>query len=446
MISWTNFSERHPLSSVTKSFSLKLCSQRPCFQDLDTPFSQFSAVNVVPGPQDIPLIDAIISQRHAHISTLASQMASVDGAIRKLGAIQTKLEKNSSHVRGSLLTHQALISPARRIPPEVLSEAFYHCLPKTPYVTPRDVEAPMVLTRVCRHWRAVAMSTPRLWSSLSIHLQKIACEAYRRGCESWLARAKSVPLAIRVLNDVNMFGADPTLLESVVLWLRPLISQSTDLWWHGPSLPTLFVPMPDTDLPIQHLRITSHRDTPAIHFPGPARRLRTVSLQCLNYDLQSLDGIHLPWDNLLELNMHFALFSSALFVQLLTRCGDLRTLFVSCLSADEDQRAVLRALPPGSITHPRLRRIEIKVIRAGLEAIFSALTLPALEDLDVCFCYRERDAWPHAAFMDMLARSRCALKRLTVRSNKSALPYFGEYMETMPGLAIYTSTPDPLSR
>lgn len=372
-------------------------------------------------------------------------MASVDSAIRKLTAIQAKLEENSAHVRGSLLAHQALISPSRRIPPEVLGEVFYHCLSKTPYITPRDIEAPMVLTRVCRHWHAVAMSTPRLWSSLSIHLQKTACEVYRRGCESWLSRAKSVPLAIRVLNDVHMFAADPTLLSSVVVWLRPLIGQSTDLWWHGPSLPTLFVPESDTDLPIQRLRITSHRDTPAIHFPGPAKRLLTASLQCLNYDLQSLDGIHLPWDNLVELNMHFALFSSTLLIQLLTRCDHLRTLVVSCLSADEDQRAVLGALPPGSITHPQLRRIEIKVIRAGLDALFSTLTLPALEDLDVCFCYRERDAWPHAAFVDMLARSQCSLKRLTVRSNKSALPYFGQYIDAMPGLAIYTSAP-PLSR
>ena len=364
--------------------------------------------------------------------------------MRKLAAIRAELEENSVHVRGSLLAHQALTSPARRIPPEVLGEVFSHCLPKTPYLTPKDVESPMVLTQVCRHWRAVAMTTPRLWSSLSISLQKTVSETHRHGCEAWLARAKSVPLAVRILNDINMF-ADPTLVSSVVHWLRPLIAQSNDIWWHGPSLPTLFAPDAGTNL-LERLRFTSHRDTPSIHFPGPAKRLRSASLQCLNYDLQSLDGIILPWDSLIELNMHFALFSSTVFVQLLTRCARLRTVVVSCLSADEVQLGALRALSPGSITHPYLRRIEIKVIRAGLDAIFGALTLPALEELDVCFCYREGDVWPHAAFMEMLGRSRCALKRLTVRSNINAVSHFGEYMEAIPGLAISTCAPHPLSR
>ncbi|KAI9459759.1 hypothetical protein HD554DRAFT_1609076 [Boletus coccyginus] len=379
---------------------------------------------------------------------LALQMANVDSAIQKLVATRAKLEENSAHVRQSLFAHRALTSLARRIPPEVLGEVFYHCLPKTPYITPTGADSPMVLTRVCRHWRAVALSTPRLWSSLSLCLQNTVYEAYRRGCGAWLARAKSVPLAVRILNDIDMdmFAADPTLVSSVVHWLRPLIAQSSDLWWHGPTLPTLFVPDAGADLPLQRLRISSHRDTPSVHVPGPAKCLRSASLQWLNYEMHSLDRINLPWDNLVELNMHFALFSSTVFVQLLMRCSHLRTLVASCLCTDEVQLGALRALPLGSITHPWLRRIEIKVIRAGLDAIFNALTLPALEELDVSFCYRERDAWPHAAFVEMLGRSRCALKRLTVRSNRNAVPYFGEYMEAMPGLAVFTSATGPLSR
>ena len=412
--------------------------------DLDTQFSKFNAVNVVPGPQDISLIDAIVCERNTQISTLALQMANVDTAIRKLAAIRVKLEENSARVRGSLLAHKALTAPARRIPPEVLSEIFYHCLPKTPYITPRDAESPLMLARVCHYWRAVTLSTPRLWSSLSIPLQNITCEEYRHGYKSWLARAKSVPLTIRVLNDTNLLDADPTLVASVVHWLRPVINQSSDLWWHGPSFPALFVSDTEADLPTQRLRITAHREPPAIHFPGPATHLRSASLQFLNYDLQSLDGINLPWDNLVELNMHFALFSSTLFVQLLTRCTHLRTLIASCLCADEDQLGALRVLPPGSITHPWLRRIEIKVIRAGLDVIFDTLTLPALEELDVCFCYRERDAWPHAAFTEMIGRSRCTLKRLAVRSNKTVVSHFEEYMAAMPGLAIFTNAPHPL--
>lgn len=405
--------------------------------DLETPFSKF---NVAPGLQDAPIINAIVSKRHDQLSALASQMANIDSAILKLATIQAKLQENSARVQQSLLVHQALTSAARRIPPEVWGEVFYHCLRNTPYIIPRNTQSPMVLTRVCRDWRAVAISTPCLWSSLTIYLQKFVCEGYyRHGCEVWLARAKSVPLSVRVFND--MIVEDPTLVSSAVHRLRPLITRCGDIWWHGPSLPTLFISKPGTELDfsLEHLHITTHRDTPSIYFPGPTRHLRSASLQCLNYDVQSLDGIRLPWDHLVELTMHFALFSSMLFVQLLTRCDHLHTIIISCLSADEIQLGALRALPPGSVTHPTLRRMEIKVIRAGLDAVFNALTLPALEELDICFCYRERDAWPHTSFMEMLKRSRCALKRLTVRSNKTATSHFGEYVEAIPGLAISTS-------
>ena len=399
--------------------------------------------------QDILLINAVVSEQNSQLSSLVSQIASVDSAIQKFTAIRARLEENSAQVRKSLLAHQSLISFARRIPPEVLGEIFYHCLPKTPYIIPKGNESPMVLTRVCRRWRNVAISTPHLWSSLSIHLEKIARDpCYRRGCETWLARAKSVPLFLRAFNDINIIAQDPTLVSFAVHWLRHRISHCIDLWWHGPSLPTLFIPDPGTEfnIPLERICITTYRDCPSIYLPGPALQLRSASLHCFNYDLQTLDGIELPWAHLAELNMHFGLVSSLLFPQILTRCNHLHTLTISCLSAEDVHLNALRALATGSIVQNTLRRIEIKVIQAGLDAILDALTLPALEDLDICFCYRERDQWPHASFVEMVSRSRCALKRLTVRSNKDAVLHFEEYVRAMPGLAVFTSAPNPPSR
>ncbi|KAF9225970.1 hypothetical protein BS17DRAFT_750466 [Gyrodon lividus] len=408
-------------------------------QDLETRFSRYNSVNFVPGPQDLNFIDAIVSERNSQLSRLSCKIVRVESAIRKLITIRTKLEESRCHVHQSLLAHQALTSSARHIPPEVLGEIFYHCLPKTPYITPRDVECPMVLTHVSRHWRAVALSTPRLWSSITIHLQKAVLSECRPGYGAWLARAKSVPSAIRVLNDIDMSDADLTTLASVVQWLRPLITHCSDFWWHGPSLPGLFIT--ETDLPLERLRITSHRGSPSVYIPGPAKRLRSAHLQYLHHGLQSLDKVIVPWDQLTELNMHFALFSSSVFLRLLHLCTSLRNIVVSCLCADEEELSELLAIVPGSITHHTLRRIEIRVIRSGLEHLFDSLVLPALEELDICFCYRERDLWPHTQFMSLLARSRCPLRKLTIRSNKNALPHFAEYKEALPSLSIFTSTP-----
>ncbi|KIJ61868.1 hypothetical protein HYDPIDRAFT_30936 [Hydnomerulius pinastri MD-312] len=408
-------------------------------KDLETPFSQYNSVNFVPGPKDIAFIDGVVSDRNSQLLGLACEISRVESTIWKLANIRAQLEESRSHVRQSMLTHQALTSPARRLPPEVLGEIFYRCLPRTPYITPRDVECPMVLTKVCHYWRAVAMSTPRLWSSVTIHLQRVTKVEFRPGYDAWLAKAKSVPLAVRVLNDIDASDADSICISSVVEWLRPLITRCGDFWWHGPSLQGLFANV--TDPRLERLRITSLRGSPSVFMPGPATYLRSAYLQCLNHDLQSLGTMTLPWEQLTELNMHFALFSSSVFLHLLRLCTGLRNVTASCLCADEEQLEELRGTTPGSIINYSLRRIEIKVIRAGLDLLFDALVLPALEELEICFCYRERDAWPHVQFMSLLARSRCPLKKLVIRSNKNALSYFAEYKQALPSLSIYTAAP-----
>ncbi|KAF8240660.1 hypothetical protein L208DRAFT_1231904, partial [Tricholoma matsutake] len=72
--------------------------------------------------------------------------------------------------------HAAFLTPARRLPPEIWSEIFSHCLPTVAgegllllahsarefmAFNPRNV--PALLLRVCRDWTTIALSSPRLW-------------------------------------------------------------------------------------------------------------------------------------------------------------------------------------------------------------------------------------------------------------------------------------------
>ncbi|KAJ7202487.1 hypothetical protein C8J57DRAFT_1102074 [Mycena rebaudengoi] len=75
--------------------------------------------------------------------------------------------------RASLLDYRAqnkaVISPHRRIPPEILGEIFLLTLPvrvqEAVFSTIGD--SPWVLTHVCRRWREVAVSAPFLWSRVA---------------------------------------------------------------------------------------------------------------------------------------------------------------------------------------------------------------------------------------------------------------------------------------
>ncbi|KAG2121694.1 hypothetical protein BD769DRAFT_1312569, partial [Suillus cothurnatus] len=51
-----------------------------------------------------------------------------------------------------------------RLPTEVLSQIFHHCLTKFDNSeSPSDLEVLVLLTGVCQRWRDVAVDIPSLW-------------------------------------------------------------------------------------------------------------------------------------------------------------------------------------------------------------------------------------------------------------------------------------------
>ncbi|KAJ7181106.1 hypothetical protein C8R46DRAFT_828947, partial [Mycena filopes] len=54
------------------------------------------------------------------------------------------------------------VYPILTIPFEITAVIFVHCLPDTP-ARPSSTMAPILLTRICRQWRDIAGSTPKLW-------------------------------------------------------------------------------------------------------------------------------------------------------------------------------------------------------------------------------------------------------------------------------------------
>ncbi|KAJ7166769.1 hypothetical protein C8R46DRAFT_899295 [Mycena filopes] len=59
------------------------------------------------------------------------------------------------------------VYPILTIPFELTAEIFVPCLPDRP-VSPHLTIAPLLLTAICRQWRNIACSTPRLWAALQI--------------------------------------------------------------------------------------------------------------------------------------------------------------------------------------------------------------------------------------------------------------------------------------
>ncbi|KAJ7106998.1 hypothetical protein C8R44DRAFT_555725, partial [Mycena epipterygia] len=62
--------------------------------------------------------------------------------------------------------HLALVSPARRLPQDILQEIFTACLPSQGLATMDSSESPLLISHVCSAWRRLALAMPRLWASL----------------------------------------------------------------------------------------------------------------------------------------------------------------------------------------------------------------------------------------------------------------------------------------
>ncbi|KAJ7044763.1 hypothetical protein C8F04DRAFT_1027150 [Mycena alexandri] len=106
--------------------------------------------------------------------------------------------------------------PVLTLPPEITSEIFLRCLPKTrelDVVNPR--EAPLLLTHVCSAWRQIACSTPRLWTTFYITEKHGYLDDLANIAETWFTRAGKCALSVKfhgsVTNETDFVSLLPGL-------------------------------------------------------------------------------------------------------------------------------------------------------------------------------------------------------------------------------------------
>ncbi|KAJ7259842.1 hypothetical protein C8J57DRAFT_1472000 [Mycena rebaudengoi] len=106
------------------------------------------------------------------------------------------LQSQVSPVVAAYAPFEALISPMRTVPPEILQDLFVACLPSHHGAIMHISDAPLLLGRVCRLWRSIALGTPALWASLHAVVPASSADAERR-CQEfqmWLQRSGDCPI------------------------------------------------------------------------------------------------------------------------------------------------------------------------------------------------------------------------------------------------------------
>ena len=137
------------------------------------------------------------TRRHSEtIAEIEVQISRLDDEKSRLQKAMDYLLNERQEFQRSLDEHRCLVAPIRRIPPELLSEIFLHCLDGD---SDLDITAaPLVLTFVCSRWRTVAICTLQLWSSVSLgYSGPIVTEML----QTWLSRSRLAALTFTIDSD-----------------------------------------------------------------------------------------------------------------------------------------------------------------------------------------------------------------------------------------------------
>ncbi|KAJ6461744.1 hypothetical protein C8R45DRAFT_530993 [Mycena sanguinolenta] len=114
--------------------------------------------------------------------------------------------------RSAILSELNLVAyPVLTLPPEITAEIFKWCIDTGKRLLPSV--APLLLTRICRDWRALAFSTPALWDTISEIYFGVRPRADAI-FETWFSRPGTRPLSL----GINFpEGLDLPSLKSVIL-------------------------------------------------------------------------------------------------------------------------------------------------------------------------------------------------------------------------------------
>ena len=157
--------------------------------------------------EEVPSLITALLQTHripssSETAFLRSTYWETHSSISRLDNAASQLLNEPQALHNYRQTLGALLSSVRRLPPELLAEIFELCLPKD-YHEKGAHQAVMLPSHVCRHWRSVALSIPKLWSKIVLDVSDRMVESRTALVTAWLSRSGESSLSI-TLDGINV--------------------------------------------------------------------------------------------------------------------------------------------------------------------------------------------------------------------------------------------------
>ncbi|KAJ7113998.1 hypothetical protein C8R44DRAFT_229803 [Mycena epipterygia] len=261
-----------------------------------------STTNEPPRGAEVTFIQSVVSKTGACLAHLDDEIARLRDRLHEL-----------EEERGPLATYyaqnKAILSPLRRMPPEVLGEIFSWTLPtlrtaRHPRRRRDFTDSPWVLAQVCSRWRAVALSLPSLWSLFVIKFSWTWMYPLSM-VETQIARAQTLKIHFygsQTKNSRPQIEMFHLLAEHSSRWEELRVSLTSDLFpllaslrHRLPSLRRLWIQWSDPKSQVGAESINCFEVAPSLLNAGFSNRHRHVPILLPAHQLTRyyLEG---PWE------------------------------------------------------------------------------------------------------------------------------------------------------
>ncbi|KAG2098214.1 uncharacterized protein F5147DRAFT_816040 [Suillus discolor] len=384
------------LDTINALQTILACSEQVTIPDLETSCSRFPNTDQSVTHND-QSIHAIISERQRQLDAVLHEISGLQSVMDGIKNIHRQLLKKKDRIRHSMILHKGLVSRLWRLPTEVLSQVFHHCLPDHCFPEsnrPSALEAPVLLTGICRRWREVAAEHTQFMVQASRY-------------DVWLKRSRGHPLSLSLVCEAD----DAARLQSL---LQPYINQisSLSIIFHEDVVePELLL----DDLPVlRELTIRTLKENRNRHSPSIGKSLSRLpatlrSLKVVEWYFNTTQTSFGPaGSHLTNLDVATLLHQSTV-IHLLQLCPNLSS-FKFCGQFDTNETL-------DSFTHTNIQTFRVLArcdASSYLSGLFNALSLPNLRVLENYCSGSVR--YPDEELKAFFARSKCPLERLIFSS------------------------------
>ncbi|KAJ7249415.1 hypothetical protein C8J57DRAFT_1475302 [Mycena rebaudengoi] len=378
-----------------------------------------------PSSQTIEHIESLIKDIKQDISRDQDMVQRLEEEISSLQNGAWTLNRNVWALQHNQRVLTSLFAPIRKLPPEILGLILGLAVPANCFDGRKSVSHAMRVSEVCAHWRAVALSTPRIWAVFMVDLGK---SAKRPAVVSAIER--HLELAGDALLDLNLWAEKGVVVGPEIL---PMFFRRTSRWYSARfKLETIGYDTRDIlsaaveDMPfLETLHIQEHDNSGTnidIEFFKSCPRLKKLFFIDLP---QPLSAVDIPWNQLTTI--HFAPNTTENVYTVLNLCTQLISLSVR-----------LPAFHRRTKRQPNLKIFALRTLRIlvshgrsnpfqFVSTIFTDVTLPALTCLSITSNMRRswwtdngirpnQGIWPQRAVVAMLTRSACKLTTLRIEA------------------------------